>query len=94
MRTQQTYSGINVFGVAALIADAMSAWHGPQRTNVPGPSRPAETAPRDGWLDRLNRWLWTRRQRGVEARLARSSDVFELEARMRELERGIPSRYY
>ena len=94
MRAHQAQSSINVFGIAALIADAMSAWHGQQRTNAPGPSRPADSAPRDGWLDRLDRWFWTQRQRGVDARLADSRDVYGLEARMRDLQRCTPSRYY
>lgn len=43
-----------------------------------------------GWLDRLDRWLWAGHQREVEAYLAGASDVCELEARQRALERSTP----
>lgn len=36
----------------------------------------------------LDRWLWKQRMRETEAWLAQSKDVFELEARIRALERG------
>ena len=36
----------------------------------------------------LDRWLWKQRMRETEAWLAESQDIFELETRMRELERG------
>ena len=45
-------------------------------------------------LDRLDAWFWRQRQRADESYLARSQDVFELERRMRELERSVGSRYY
>jgi hypothetical protein len=45
--------------------------------------RPARTT----LLERLDRWLARARQREVERYLAQSHDVFELETRIRELER-------
>ena len=51
-------------------------------------------APRRGWLDRLEGWFWRQRQQSVEAWLSQSTDVFELESRMRSLERPYGSRYY
>lgn len=42
----------------------------------------------------LDRWLWKQRMRETEAWLAQSKDVFELEARLRELERGGPTRIW
>jgi hypothetical protein len=42
----------------------------------------------------LDRWLWKQRARETEAWLAQSKDVFELEARMRELERRPPTRIW
>jgi hypothetical protein len=36
----------------------------------------------------LDHWLWKQQHRETEAWLAQSRDVYELEARMRELERG------
>jgi len=42
----------------------------------------------------LDRWLWKQRMRETEAWLAQSNDVFELEARLRELERRGPTRIW
>lgn len=50
--------------------------------------------PRRGLLDRLDRWFWDQEQRAREAYLAESTDIYDLEVRMRHLERGSPGRYY
>lgn len=50
--------------------------------------------PRSSWLDRLDAWFWRREQKAREAWLARSTDVFDLERRIRDLERRPISRYY
>src|SRR4029450_2378508 len=42
----------------------------------------------------LDRWLWKQRARETEAWLAEAKDIFELEARLRELERRPPSRIW
>jgi hypothetical protein len=44
-------------------------------------------------LQRLARWLWKQQVREREAYLAQSKDIFELEQRLRDLER-IGGRYY
>lgn len=44
-------------------------------------------AKKPGWFDRLEDWLARGRQRELERYLASSADIFELEARMRDLER-------
>ncbi|HVO88927.1 MAG TPA: DUF3563 family protein [Casimicrobiaceae bacterium] len=49
--------------------------------------------PKAGWLDRLDDWLWRQQAREREAWLAQSSDVFELERRIEELDRGTPSLF-
>ena len=54
----------------------------------------AATAPHGNWLDRLDHWFWQRRQHALEAYLAQSHDVFELEARIRGIERRSPHPYY
>jgi hypothetical protein len=46
-----------------------------------------------GWLERLDRWFWAQQQRDIEAYLARSADIHDLEQRMRNLERGGWQRY-
>lgn len=40
------------------------------------------------WLDRLDNWFWRQRQREREAYLAQATDIFDLEERMRRLERS------
>jgi hypothetical protein len=41
-----------------------------------------------GWFDRLDTWFWKQEMKSREAFLARSTDIFDLEQRMRRLERG------
>jgi hypothetical protein len=47
-----------------------------------------------GWLARLDDWFARRRERDRDAWLAGAKDVFELEARIRDLGRNTPARYY
>ncbi len=61
------------------------------------PSPPVNVASlhqRRGLLERLDHWFWKREQREVEAHLAKSTDIYDLEARIRDLERGVLYRYY
>ena len=46
-----------------------------------------------GFFERLDRWLCGQEMKDREAWLAESQDIFELEERMRRLER-LGSRYY
>jgi len=48
-------------------------------------ARPKARSP--GLLDRLDHWFWQQEQREREAYLAQSSDIYDLERRMRQLER-------
>ena len=41
-----------------------------------------------GVLERLDHWLSQSRQRELDAHLARATDIYDLEARLRALERG------
>ncbi len=54
---------------------------------VPEGVDPAIARPRN-ILERLDRWFWKQQMRETEAYLAQAKDIFELEARMRRLERG------
>jgi len=55
---------------------------------------PARPAPRKlRFLERLDRWFWAQQQRDLEAYLARSADIHDLEQRMRNLERSSWHRY-
>jgi hypothetical protein len=51
-------------------------------------------APRKiGFLERLDRRFWAQQQRDLEAYLAQSADIHDLEQRMKNLERGAWYRY-
>lgn len=46
-----------------------------------------------GFFDRLDGWFWRQAQREQEAYLAGSRDIYDLEQRMRRLERSGGSRF-
>lgn len=48
---------------------------------------PPAAARRRGWLERLDSWFARRQQRERDAYLAQSCDIFDLEYRIRQLER-------
>lgn len=58
----------------------------PRRTNASPPRSP-------GLFERIDRWFWRQAQRDRERYLAGSQDVFELERRMRRLERAVRSGF-
>jgi hypothetical protein len=99
---QANGTNLEQLDVFALMAKAMSMQplgHEAMELRQPNkqvPERPAaEGAPRRrGWLERLDHWFWEREQREVEAHLAKSTDIYDLEARIRDLERGALYRYY
>jgi uncharacterized protein DUF3563 len=45
-------------------------------------------------MERFDRWLWKQHVREREAYLADAQDIFDLEDRIRRLERSVGSRYY
>jgi hypothetical protein len=47
-----------------------------------------------GFFERIDRWFWRQTMREREAYLAGAQDIFELEERIRRLERSVGSRYY
>lgn len=47
-----------------------------------------------GFFERIDRWFWRQTMRDREAYLAGAQDIFELEERIRRLERSAGSRYY
>jgi hypothetical protein len=78
----------------ALLTDALSrspqsgARSAPQ--SAPRSAKPrAPKAPRESLLERIDHWFSDQRTRARERYLAESSDLAELESRMREL-----NRYY
>ncbi len=72
--------------LAHLIADAFR------------PAQPAANSvtatPRRSLADRLDAWFWRQRQREMEAWLAESGDIFELERRVRDIGHGAGMRGY
>ena len=65
----------------------------PVRRSAPPAQAAVSTAPRQSWLQRIERWLWRLEQKRVEAYLARSVDLADLEMRLRRLERRPPSGF-
>jgi hypothetical protein len=59
-------------------------------------NRPAQSADTrsSGILERIDRWFWRKQMRDRETYLAGAQDIFELEERIRRLERSGGSRYY
>ena len=49
---------------------------------------------RRGFLERLDHWFWAQQQRDLEAYLAKATDVYDLEARIRAIERNTSIPYY
>jgi hypothetical protein len=85
----------NGTGVYALIADAL-AWRPASAANVARSAAPPVTpAPRRrGFFARVDDWLWRQQQRAIEAHLAKARDVYDLEVRIRDMERGDRVPYY
>jgi hypothetical protein len=86
-----------------LILFAQSAFYDalPANRENRGPIAPADAAdkraPREGllqrWMTAVDNWLYRQTVRERERYLAKAKDVFELEERMRHLERR-PHHYY
>jgi hypothetical protein len=64
------------------------------RYDVPAVAPVKPLPPKRGWMERLDRWFWRHRQRDLEAYLAQSSDIYDLETRIRALERDFLHPYY
>ena len=66
----------------------------PKSTGARKPDAKAPQTAKLGLLERFDRWLWRQQLREREAYLAESKDIYELEERIRRLERTVGSRYY
>ena len=64
-----------------------------KRTGRTTPARSTKTRS-GGIFERIDRWFWRQQMRDREAYLAGAQDIFELEERLRRLERSVGSRYY
>ena len=49
---------------------------------------------RGGLFDRIDAWFWRQEQKELEAWLAQSRSVFELERRIRDIGQGAGMRYW
>jgi hypothetical protein len=81
----------NVNGAWANLARALAFPAQPRSGTKPVST---SSGARPGILQRLDRWLWKQQMREREAYLAGAKDIFELEERMRHLDRGTPFPYY
>ena len=79
-------------GVFALIATALMPappQSAPSQRHAPDRDLSVKaSAPRRGLLERLDRWFWAQQQREIEAYLAKATDLFDLEARIRAIDRN------
>ena len=66
----------------------------PKSARARKPDAKAPQTAKLGLLERFDRWLWQQHVREREAYLAESKDIYELEERIRRLERTVGSRYY
>ena len=100
MRTNQLLlNKLRGFGIFSLIAEALTlpppGSDAIEFRHLRAAQRTTEARlPPSPVLERINHWFWTRRQRDIEARLAKATDVYDLEARLRALERTVPHPYY
>jgi hypothetical protein len=88
---------LDIFALMAKALSLQPLGHYALEAGERSPSPPAKAASphrRRGLLERLDHWFWEREQREVEAHLAKSTDIYDLEARIRDLERGVLYRYY
>lgn len=77
-----------------MLADALSVNSAVTRVERSAREDGAAAPRRRGVWAAMDDWFWRQQLRARDAYLAQSRDVFELEARMRELERNIGGRYY
>lgn len=100
MRTSQLApNNLDGLGIFALMAKALTlppqASGGLDRRDAHADCVPGSVPPRRrGLLERLDHWLWIQQQRSVESYLAKATDVYDLETRIRALERKSPYPYY
>ncbi|MGA8033212.1 MAG: DUF3563 family protein [Casimicrobiaceae bacterium] len=90
--------------LSAVVAEALArrstaaedarkaAARAPRKSSTEAAAAPVEA--RKSLLERLDAWQFRQAQREREAYLARSKDVFDLERRMRSIDRGTMGRYY
>jgi hypothetical protein len=73
---------------------ALAGFIGASGKRPPAAGTADSAAKSSGFLERLDRWFWRQQLREREAYLSGAQDIFELEDRIRRLERSVGSRYY
>ena len=93
--TRANHDDLGVFALmaTALAIKPLGADPVEPRPRAPDTHKTEVRPPRRGLLERLDHWFWTHEQRERETYLAKSTDVYDLEARIRDLERGVMYRY-
>lgn len=108
MRPTQIHFRDTLFGgVFGVIGDALArrydpagspansaAFDPPPASGMPVAEGESGAARPRGIAGRLDRGFWRQRMNETESWLAQSQDVFELEERIRRLERSVGNRYY
>ena len=89
-------SGLGIFPLMAkaLMFPARQSEAFERRDLAVTPALERTAGRRRGVFERLDRWFWAQQQRDLEAYLARSTDVYDLEARIRAIERNRSIPYY
>jgi hypothetical protein len=80
--------------LATAFAPPLGGFDEAQRRPVTDAAPDEAAAPAPRLLDRLDAWFWRMEQRAVEEYLGKAQDVYDLEVRIRDLERAPMSRYY
>lgn len=88
MKASFLWAGLGLTGAWAKLT-RLPIFDPGRRGRVPAqpPTRPTGT-PSVGFFARLDRWVWRQAQRERDAYLAGASDIYDLEARIRRLERS------
>jgi len=96
---QMSLNRLRGLGIFSLIAEALALpppgsdaieFRSPRTAKCPNQA----SLSRRGVLESIERWFWTGHQRNVEAYLGRATDIYDVEARIRALERTVPFPYY
>lgn len=77
-----------------LYPPALAGFIGASGKRPPAAGQAAPAAHSSSFLERLDRWFWRQQLREREVYLSGAQDIFELEDRIRRLERSVGSRYY
>lgn len=85
---RQPLNHAGVSRIFALIAEGLSLPTSPSDDDRSPRGIPAVAPARRGLLERIDHWFWKLDQHAVDEYLGKSKDVFELEARIRQLERN------